>query len=309
MNCSKNPDFVLSGLSSDPDKTQLLFGLLLTLYLLGLSGNVLLLLATGADLHLHTPMYFFLSQLSLVDLCFTTTIAPKMLETLWTSNGSISFFECLSQLYFFAVFANMDNLLLTAMAIDRYAAICHPLHYPLLMTPCRCGLLVGGSWGVAHSDSLIQILMLTRLSFYTNQEISHFFCDFGPLFRLSCSDTHLNKDLMMVLTGLLGISPLLCIISSYVHIFLAVARVPSAQGKKKALATCSSHLSMVILFYSSVFATYLKSPLASHASGELGAAIMYTLVTPTLNPFIYSLRNKEVKRSLKRILGIDTSWH
>ncbi|KAF4013596.1 hypothetical protein G4228_004892 [Cervus hanglu yarkandensis] len=309
MNCSKNPDFVLSGLSSDPDKPKLLFALLLALYLLSLSGNSLLLLAIGADLHLHTPMYFFLSQLSLVDLCFTTTTAPKMLETLWTSNGSISFSECLAQLYFFAVFADMDNLLLTAMAIDRYAAICHPLHYPLLMTPCRCGLLVGGSWGVAHSISLVHALLLSQLSFYTNQEIPHFFCDFGPLLRFSCSDTHLNEDLAMVLTGLLGISPLLCITSSYAHIFLAVARVPSAQGKKKALATCSSHLSMVILFYSSVFATYLKSPSASHASGELGAAVMYTLVTPTLNPFIYSLRNKDVKRSLKRILGIESSWH
>nr|XP_020742848.1 olfactory receptor 1361-like [Odocoileus virginianus texanus] len=283
MNCSKNPDFVLSGLSSDPDKPQLLFSLLLALYLLGLSRNVLLLLAIGADLHLHTPMYFFLSQLSLVDLCFTTTTAPRMLEALWTSSRSISFSECLAQLNFFALFANMDNLLLTAMAIDHYAAICHPLHYPLLMIPCRCGLLVGGSWEVAHSDSLIQTLMLTRLSFYTNQKIPHFFCDFGPLFRLSCSDTHLTKDLMMVLTGLLGISPLLCIISSYVHIFLAVARVPSAQGKKKALATCTSHLSMVILFYSSVFATYLKSPSASHAAGELGAVVLYTLVIPTLN--------------------------
>ena len=157
-------------------------------------------------------------------------------------------------------FADMDNLLLTSMAINHYAAICHPLHYTLLMTPCRCALLVGGSWGVAHSISLVHALLLSQLSFDSNQEIPHFFCDFGPLFRLSCSDTHLNEDLMMVLTGLLGISPLLCITSSYAHIFLAVARVPSAQGKKKALATCSSHLSMVILFYSSVFATYLKSP-------------------------------------------------
>ena len=309
MNCSKNPDFVLSGLSNDPDKPQLLFGLFLALYLLSLLGNLLLLMVIGADIHLHTPMYFFLSQLSLVDLCFTTTTAPKMLETLWTSNGLISFSECLAQLYFFTVFADMDNLLLTAMAIDRYAAICHPLHYALLMTPCRCALLVGGSWGVAHSISLVHALLLSQLSFDSNQEIPHFFCDFGPLFRLSCSDTHLNEDLMMVLTGLLGISPLLCITSSYAHIFLAVARIPSAQGKKKTLATCSSHLSMVILFYSSVFASYLKSPSASHASGELGAAVMYALVTPTLNPFIYSLRNKEVKRSLKRILGIESSWH
>ena len=213
-------------------------------------------------------MYFFLSQLSLVDLCSTTTTAPKMLETLWTSNRLISFSECLAQLNFFAVFADMDNLLLTATAISHYTAICHPLHYALLMIPCRCALLVGGSWGVAHSVSLVHALLLSQFSFYNNQEIPHFFCAFGPLFRLSCSDTHLSEDLMMVLTGLLGIVPLLCIISSYAHIFLAVAQDPSAQGKQH-LATCSSHLSTVILFYSSVFATYLKSPSASHASGEL----------------------------------------
>ena len=169
MNCSKNPDFVLSGLSNDPDKPQLLFGLFLALYLLSLLGNSLLLLAIGADIHLHTSMYFFLSQLSLVDLCFTTTTAPKMLETLWTSNGLISFSECLAQLYFFMVFADMDNLLLTAMAIDRYAAICHPLHYALLMTPYRCALLLGGSWGVAHSISLVHALLLSQLPFYANQ--------------------------------------------------------------------------------------------------------------------------------------------
>uniref|UniRef100_A0ABI7XQE7 Olfactory receptor n=2 Tax=Felis catus TaxID=9685 RepID=A0ABI7XQE7_FELCA len=308
MNCSRTPDFVLAGLSRGPGNRPVLFGVFLVLYLVSLLGNALLLLAIGADVRLHTPMYFFLSQLSLVDLCFTSTTAPKMLEDLWTSHGSISFSGCLSQLYFFAVFADMDNLLLTAMAIDRYASICHPLHYPLLMTPCRCGLLVGGLWGVAHFVSLVHILFLSQLYFYTNQEIPHFFCDFGPLFRLSCSDTHPNEILMMLLTGLLGIGPLLCIISSYTHIFQAVARVPSAQGKKKALATCSSHLSMVILFYSTVFATYLKPPSTSRSVGALAAAVMYTLVTPTLNPFIYSLRNKDVKSSLKRVLGIEGSW-
>ncbi|XP_002929521.1 olfactory receptor 1361 [Ailuropoda melanoleuca] len=307
MNCSKAPDFVLVGLSRGPDKRQLLFGLFLALYLLSLLGNSLLLLAVGADGRLHTPMYFFLSQLSLVDLCFTSTTAPKMLEDLWTSNGSISFSGCLAQLYFFAAFADMDSLLLTAMSIDRYAAICHPLHYPLLMTPCRCGLLVGGSWGVAHLVSLVHILSLCQLYFYTDQEIPHFFCDFGPLFQLSCSDTHLNEVLMMVLTGFLGVGPLLCIISSYARIFHAVARVPSAQGKKKALATCSSHLSVVILFYSTVFATYLKPPSTSRSVGELVATVMYTLVTPTLNSFIYSLRNKDVKSSLKRVLGLEGS--
>uniref|UniRef100_G3TVA0 G-protein coupled receptors family 1 profile domain-containing protein n=1 Tax=Loxodonta africana TaxID=9785 RepID=G3TVA0_LOXAF len=282
----QTPDFVLLGLFSHPEQWQYFFGLFLAL-------SLLLLLAISTDTHLHTPRYFFLGQLSLVDLCFTSTTDPKMLETLWTSNGSIFFSGCLVQLYFFPVFADLDNLLVTAMAIDCYAAICHPLHSPLLMTSCRCGLMTAGSWGLAHSISLIHTLLLPQLSFYINQEIPHFFCDLGPLLWLSCSDVHLR---------FLGISPLLCLISSYAYIFHSVARAPSAQGKKKALATCSSHLSMVFLFYSTVFAAYLKHPSTSHSPGELIAAVMYALATPTLKPFIYSPRNKDVNSSLKRIL-------
>ncbi|XP_076773006.1 olfactory receptor 1f45-like [Arvicanthis niloticus] len=305
MNCTQAPGFILLGLSSDPEKRQLLFSIFLALYFLGLLGNLLLLLSIGADVHLHTPMYFFLSQLSLVDLCIITTIAPKMLKALWTGDGSISFYGCLTQLYFFAVFADMDNLLLAVMAIDRYAAICHPLRYPLLMTSCRCEVLVSGSWGVTNCVSLTHTLLLSQLYFHPNQEIPHFFCEFGPLLWLSCSDTHLNEILMIVLVGVLGISAVLCIVSSYGCIFYAVARVPSAQGKRKALSTCSSHLSVVLLFYSTVFAAYLKPPSSSHSSGEVVAAVMYTLVTPTLNPFIYSLRNKDVQSSLRRILNIE----
>ncbi|XP_028641290.1 olfactory receptor 24-like [Grammomys surdaster] len=305
MNCTQAPGFILLGLSSDPEKWQLLFSIFLPLYLLGLLGNLILLLAIGADVHLHTPMYFFLSQLSLVDLCFITTTAPKMLETLWTGDGSISFSGCLTQFYFFAVFADMDNLLLAVMAIDRYAAICHPLRYPLLMTPCRCGVLVSGSWGVTNCLSLIHTLLLSQLYYHTNQEIPHFFCEFGPLLLLSCSDTRLNEILMIVLVGFLGIGAFLSIVSSYGCIFYAVARVPSAQGKRKALSTCSSHLSVVLLFYSTVFAAYLKPPSSSRSSGEVVAAVMYTLITPTLNPFIYSLRNKDVKSSLRSILNIE----
>ncbi|XP_032744853.1 olfactory receptor 1361-like [Rattus rattus] len=307
MNCSQAPDFILLGLSRDPEKWQLLFSIFLALYLLGLSGNLLLLLAIGADVHLHTPMYFFLSQLSLVDLCSITTIVPKMLEALWTGDGSISFSGCLTQFYFFAVFADMDNLLLAVMAIDRYAAICHPLLYPLLMTPCRCGVLVSGSWGVTNCLSLTHTLLLSQLYFQTNEGIPHFFCDLGPLLLLSCSDTHLNEILMIVLVVIFTIGALLCIVSSYGCIFYAVARVPSAQGKRKALATCSSHLSVILLFYSTVFTTYLKPPSSSYSSGEVVAAVMYTLVTPTLNPFIYSLRNRDVKSSLRRILNMEKS--
>ncbi|XP_021074102.1 olfactory receptor 1361-like [Mus pahari] len=177
MNCSQAPGFILMGLSSDPEKRQPLFSIFLALYLLGILGNLLLLLAIGTDVHLHTPMYFFLSQLSLVDLCFITTTAPKMLEALCTGDGSISFSGCLTQFYFFAVLADMDNLLLAVMAIDRYAAICHPLFYPLLMTPWRCEVLASGSWGIAHCVSLFCTLLLSQLYYHTNQGIPHFFCD------------------------------------------------------------------------------------------------------------------------------------
>lgn len=220
MNCSQAPTLILLGLSSDAEKWQPLFSIFLVIYLLGLLGNLLLLLAIGTDVHLHTPMYFFLSQLSFVDLCFITTTAPKMLEALWTGDGSISFSGCLTQLYFFAVFADMDNLLLAVMAIDRYAAICHPLRYSALMTPFRCGVLVSGSWGVTNCVSLTHTLLLSKLYFHTNQEIPHFFCEFGPLLLLSCSDTHLNKILVIILVGILGISAVLCIVSSYGCIFL-----------------------------------------------------------------------------------------
>ncbi|XP_052019936.1 olfactory receptor 1G1-like [Apodemus sylvaticus] len=305
MNCSQAHGFILLALSGEQEKWQPLFSIFLGLYLLGLLGNLLLLLAIGADVHLHTPMYFFLSQLSLVDLCLITTTAPKTLESLWTGDGSISFSGCLTQFYFFAVFVDMDNLLLAVMALDRYVAICHPLLYPLLMTPCRCEVLASGSWGVAHCVSLVCTLLLSQLYFHTNQGIPHFFCDSWHLLLLSCSDTHLNEGLLLALFVVLGISAILCIISSYGCIFYAVSRVPSAQGKRKALATCSSHLSVVLLFYSTAFATYLKPPSTSHSSGDVVAAVMYTLVTPTLNPFIYSLRNKDVKSSLRRILNME----
>uniref|UniRef100_A0A8C6QRD0 G-protein coupled receptors family 1 profile domain-containing protein n=1 Tax=Nannospalax galili TaxID=1026970 RepID=A0A8C6QRD0_NANGA len=289
MNCSQALNFVLLGLSSDLEKWQLLFSIFLTLYLLGLLGNLILLLAIRVDVHLHTPMYFFLSQLSFVDLCLITTTAPKMLETLWT-------------LYFFAVFADMDNLLLAVMAIARYAAVCHPLHYPLLMTSGRCGVLVSGLWGVAHCVSLVHTCCCPSYLSILIKRYLIFFCGFGSLLWLSCSDAQLNEGLMMIWLG-----ALLCIVSSYGCIFHAVARVPSAQGKKKVLATCGSHFSMVTLFYSTVFATYLKPPTSSHSSGGLVDAVMYTLVTPALDPFIYSLRNTEVKSSLRKVLCMKKS--
>ncbi|ELR50271.1 hypothetical protein M91_07502, partial [Bos mutus] len=297
LNQTSITEFFLLGMTDIQVLQPVLFVVFLTIYFLNLAGNGAILIVVISDPRLHSPMYFFLGNLSCLDICYSTVTLPKMLENFLSTHKAISFLGCISQLHFFHFLGSTEAMLVPVMAFDRFVAICKPLRYTLIMSHQVCIQMAVTIWIMAHSDSLIQTLMLTQLSFYTNLEIPHFFCDFKPLLRFSCSDTHLNEDLMMVLTGLLGISPLLCIISSYAHIFLAVARIPSAQGKKKALATCSSHLSMVILFYSSVFASYLKSPSASHASGELGAAVMYALVTPTLNPFIYSPRNKDCPNS------------
>ncbi|CAI9168679.1 unnamed protein product [Rangifer tarandus platyrhynchus] len=319
LNQTSITEFLLLGMTDIQELQSFLFVIILIIYFVSVTGNGAILIVVISDPRLHSPMYFFLGNLSCLDICFSTVTLPKMLENFLSTHKAISFLGCISQLHFFHFLGSTEVMLLAVMAFDRFVAICKPLHYTVIMNHQVCIQMAVTVWIIGFFHALLHSVMTSRINFCGSNHIHHFFCDVKPLLKLacgdtdlnelSCSDTHLNEELMMVLTGLLGISPLLCIISSYAHIFLAVARVPSAQGKKKALATCSSHLSMVILFYSSVFATYLKSPSASHASGELGAAIMYTLVTPTLNPFIYSLRNRDVKRSLKRILGIESSWH
>ncbi|KAM7140685.1 olfactory receptor 7D4-like isoform 2-T5 [Molossus nigricans] len=301
-------EFILLGLSEDPELNLLIFGLFLSMYLVTVLGNLLIILIICFDTHLHTPMYFFLSNLSLVDICFSTTIVPNMLVNIQTENKAISYMNCLTQVYFFTIFAGMDNFLLTVMAYDRYVAICHPLYYTVIMNPHFCGFLVLMSWLIIFWFSLIHILLMRRLTFCTGTEIPHFFCELAQMLTVACSDTLINNIFLYVATALLGVFPLTGIIFSYSQIISSIMRMSSAVGKYKAFSTCGSHLSVVSLFYGTGLGVYLSSAVIHSSVQNSVASIMYTMVTPMLNPFIYSLRNKDMKGALRRLLNPAASF-
>ncbi|KAM6168095.1 olfactory receptor 7D4-like [Erethizon dorsatum] len=294
--------FHLLGFSDDPELQPALFALFLSMYLVAVLGNLLIILAVSSDSHLHTPMYFFLSNLSYVDICFTSTIVPKMLLNIQAQNKVISYIECLTQVYFFMIFAGMDNFLLTVMAYDRFVAICHPLKYMIIMNPWLCGLLVLMSWFVIFLDALLHLLLIMRLTFTRGTEIPHFFCDLPPLLQVASSDTHINDIVLYVTTALLGVFPVTGILFSYSRIVSSLMRMSSSASKSKAFSTCGSHLCMVSLYYGTSLAEYLSFTFTRSSWASMIASVMYTVVTPMLNPFIYSLRNKDVKGALGRLL-------
>ncbi|XP_069851059.1 olfactory receptor 7A5-like [Dipodomys merriami] len=301
-NSTQRLEFLLLGFSDDPDLQPFIFWLFLTMYLVTVTGNLLIILAITSDPLLHVPMYFFLSNLSFSDVCLTTTTIPKLLSNIQTQRRHISFHTCITQMHFFILFAGLENFLLTVMAYDRFVAICHPLHYTVIVSPRLCVLMVLGSWMVSVLHSLLQCLMVLRLSFCSDLEIPHFFCELNQVVRLACSDT-LPNDLVMYFTSvLLGGGPLAGILYSYAKIVSSIRAISSTQGKYKAFSTCASHLSVVSLFYSTILGVYLSAA-TTHSSHPNGAAsVMYGVVTPMLNPFIYSLRNTDIKRALKRHL-------
>ncbi|XP_047702704.1 LOW QUALITY PROTEIN: olfactory receptor-like protein OLF4 [Prionailurus viverrinus] len=242
-------DFFLLGFSERPKLQPLIFGLFLSMYLITVFGNLLILLAISSDSCLHTPMYFFLANLSFVDICFTTTTVPKMLWTIQTQSKHITYENCITQMYFFLLFAGLDIFLLTVMAYDRFVAICHPLHYMVIMNPRLCGLLVLVSWIMCVLNSLLQTLMVLGLSFCTTLEISHFFCELNQMIQLACPDTFINNLVMYLAAMLLGGASLAGILYSYSKIVSSIRGISSAQGKYKAFSTCASHLSVVSLFF------------------------------------------------------------
>nr|XP_023398493.1 olfactory receptor 7D4-like [Loxodonta africana] len=301
-NQTKFSEFLLLGLSEDPELQPLFFALFLSMYLVAVLGNLLIILAVTSDPHLHTPMYFFLSNLSFVDICFVTTMVPKMLVNIQTQNKDISYIGCLIQVYFFMIFAGLDNFLLTMMAYDRFVAICHPLHYTVIMSPRFCVLLVLVSWVIFFWVSLLHIVLITRLNFCTDTEIPHFFCELTQIIKVACSDTHINYVFLYVLTALLGVFPLSGIVFSYSQIVSSLMKMSSAGAKYKAFSTCGSHLSVVSLFYGTGLGVFLSSAVTHSSQRSSIVSVMYTVVTPMLNPFIYSLRNKDVKGALGRLL-------
>ncbi|XP_040818734.1 olfactory receptor 1Q1 [Ochotona curzoniae] len=294
-NCTSVSYFILLGISTYPEEQIPLFLLFLFMYMINVAGNLAIVTLVVSSPRLHTPMYIFLSNLALADICFTSTTVPKMLQNVFSSTKAISYMGCLAQTYFFICFAAMENFLLAVMAYDRYIAICHPFRYHLILTRRLCVQMVAGCHVLSHLHALLHTFLMGQLIFCTENRIPHFFCDLYPLMQISCSSAYLNT-LMVHTEGVAVVSGALAfIIASYACIISAVLRIPSAKGKWRAFSTCGSHLTVVAIFYGTLTWVYFR-PLSSYSvtTGRI-VTVMYTVVTPMLNPFIYSLRNGDVK--------------
>ncbi|XP_003799115.1 olfactory receptor 1D2 [Otolemur garnettii] len=300
-NQSKDSEFLLLGLSERPEQQRILFWMFLSMYLVTVVGNVLIILAISSDSRLHTPMYFFLANLSFTDLFFVTNTIPKMLVNLQSQNKAISHAGCLTQLYFLVSLVALDNLILAVMAYDRYVAICRPLHYTTAMSPKLCILLVTLCWVLSVLYGLIHTLLMTRVTFCGVRKIHYIFCEMYVLLRLACSDIQINHTVLVATGCFIFLIPLGFMIMSYVRIVRAIVRIPSAAGKYKAFSTCASHLAVVSLFYGTLGMVYLQ-PLNTYSMKDSVATVMYAVVTPMMNPFIYSLRNKDMHGALGRLL-------
>ncbi|XP_058381428.1 olfactory receptor 7G1-like [Diceros bicornis minor] len=296
------PEFLLLGLTDDPELQPLLFCLFLSMYLVTILGNLFIFLAVISDSNLHTPMYFFLSNLSFTDICISTITIPKVLLNIQAQNQGITYIGCLTQIGFVLGFGGFENFLLAAMAYDRYVAICHPLRYTVIMNPQLCALLILLSLFLSITVALLHSLMVLHLSFCKDLEIPHFFCELAQVLKLACSDILINNILVYFVGSLFGGVPLSGIILSYTQIVSSVLRMPSAGGKLKAFSTCGSHLSVVSLFYGTVFGVYISSAVTDSSRMTAVASMMYIVVPQMLNPFIYSLRNRDIKGALRKLI-------
>ncbi|XP_078520428.1 olfactory receptor 1E2-like [Lissotriton helveticus] len=294
--------FVLLGLSDNANQQAGLFALFLAMYLTAIMGNALIVAVIIRDLHLHTPMYFFLGNLSFVDICFTSAIAPRMLKDMLSEVRTIPFHSCFAQLYAFFCTGSTEAYLLAVMAFDRYIAICNPLRYTSVMSRSLCISLVCGSWVVMNMHSLLHIGIVSNFEFCGSNLIRHFFCDLPPLLKLVCSDTTSYEWVIFIEGSLVSMSPFLFIIGSYVYIIYRILKIQSAEGRQRAFSTCSSHLTVVTLFFGSIFFAYIRPISANALDQEMVVTVMYTIVTPMLNPFIYSLRNNDVKSAMKKLV-------
>ena len=301
-------EFLLMRLTEDPELKTIFFSLFLSMYLVTVLGNLLIILAVISDSHLHTPMYFFLYNLSFTDICLSTTTIPKMLMNIQTQNQSITYTGCLTQICFILVFASLESSLLAVMAYDRYVAICHPLKYTVIMSPRLCGLLIVLPLFIIIMDALLHTLMLLQLTFCTDLEIPLFFCEVVQVIKLACSDTLTNNILIYLATSIFGGIPVCGIIFSYIQIVSSVLRMPSASGKYKAFSTCGSHLSVVSLFYGTGFGVYISSALINSSRNTAVLSMMYTVVPQMMNPFIYSLRNRDMKGALRKLIVRTSSF-
>ncbi|XP_055250803.1 olfactory receptor 9K2 [Moschus berezovskii] len=299
-NHSEVTDFILVGFRVHPELHILLFLLFLLVYAMILLGNVGMMVIITTDPRLSTPMYFFLGNLSFIDLFYSSVIAPKAMINFWSESKSISYAGCVTQLFLFALFIVTEGFLLAVMAYDRFIAICNPLLYTVQMSTRLCVQLVAGSYFCGCISSVLQTSMTFTLSFCASRAIDHFYCDTRPLQRLSCSDLFIRRMVSFTLSGLIILPTIIVIIVSYLYIVSTVLKIPSTEGRKKVFSTCSSHLGVVSVLYGAVFFMYLTPDTYPELSKV--ASLCYTLVTPMLNPLIYSLRNKDVKEALNKLL-------
>ncbi|XP_012886784.1 PREDICTED: olfactory receptor 12D2-like [Dipodomys ordii] len=296
-------EFILLGVTDIQQPQPSLFVVFLAIYFVNVAGNGAILTVVILDSKLHLPMYFFLGNLACLDICYSTVTLPKMLENLISTNKAISFLGCITQLHFFHFLGSTETILLGVMAFDRFVAICKPLHYSVIMNPRLCILMAITIWTIGFFHSLMHSVMTSRLNFCASNHIHHFFCDVKPLLELACGNTELNQWLLNTVTGTIAMSTFFLTLLSYfyiiAHLFLKTQYCSMLQ---KALSTCASHFTVVLLFYAPVLFIYIQPASGSSLDQDRVIAIMYTVVTPALNPLIYTLRNKEVKGALNRLI-------
>nr|XP_004667771.3 olfactory receptor 5B12-like [Jaculus jaculus] len=302
-NISEVTEFILVGLTDTPELQVPLFIIFALIYIITLVGNLGMITLILLDSHLHTPMYFFLSHLSFVDCVYASAVTPKVMVGFLTGDKVISYNACAAQMFFFVTFAIIECFILASMAFDRHAAVCKPLHYTTTMTSTTCVLMTTGSYMSGLLQSPIHVALTFHLSFCLSNVIHHFFCDIPPLLSLSCSDIYTNEVVLFMLAGFNIVSTLLVILTSYLLIFVAILRMRSAEGRKKAFSTCASHFTAVSIFYGTIIFMYLQ-PSSSHSMDtDKVASVFYTMVIPMLNPVVYSLRNKEVNNAFQKVVG------
>ncbi|XP_061444538.1 olfactory receptor 11L1 [Rhineura floridana] len=308
-NYSTVSEFQLLGFQSLPGWQTLLFAIFLLIYVLTITGNVVIISVVKLEPHLHSPMYSYLQNLSFLEIWYTTTTVPKMLSSLLKESRTISFNGCMTQLYFFVFFGATECFLLSVMAYDRYLAICDPLHYTIAMNTYSCTRLTIGSWVIGLFTGLLPSLLISRLHFCSSSQINHFFCDIPPLLKLSCSDTSITEKTIFVLSVLVIFTCFFLTLMSYAFIIKTVLKIPSASGRKKTFSTCGSHLAVVLIYYGTMISMYVQP--SANISSELNkvVSIFYTVLTPLLNPVIYSLRNKDFKDALQKMVNRKRALH
>ncbi|XP_008563082.1 PREDICTED: olfactory receptor 5L1-like [Galeopterus variegatus] len=302
-NCSTVTEFILLGLSDDPELKVFLFLLFLVIYGVTVLANLGMFALIRVSSRLCTPMYFFLSHLSFVDFCYSSTIVPKMLTNILNKDKAISFLGCIVQYCLFCTYAVSESFLLAVMAYYRFVAICNPLLYMVSMCEKVCGELVSCCYLCGVVCSLIHLCLALEITSYRSNVINHFFCDLPPLLRLACSDVTMNKVLLFILATFGEIFAIVIILTSYLFILITILRMRSAEGRCKAFSTCASHITAIIVFHGTVLYIYCRPSSGNGGDVDKVATVLYTVVIPMLNPLIYSLRNKDVKEALRKVVG------